>query len=172
MGNCLSDPSTDKKAKPSSSSSGQRLGSTPTVKAEPGPKPKQSNIHTLNSPSSPPQLPPSSVSSKANYHGGRNTLGDGYEDPVRAEGQGGAREAALRAAEERAAKVSSTVPLRDPDGQLRWKLRRKHVSRSDLHMRTSSPWTYRLITVDGIRRTWPWRLVRLACVLNVLTRIA
>jgi hypothetical protein len=44
--------------------------------------------------------------------GGRNTLGDGFEDPVRGEGwEVEAREARLRAAEERAAKVSSLSRL-------------------------------------------------------------
>lgn len=102
MGNCLSDPSSDGKPK-TSSAGGQRLGSTATPK--PTSAPPKSNIHTLASSSSPaPQQ--NSVSGKNNYQGGRNTLGDGFEDPVRAQGEGGAREAALRAAEERQAKVS------------------------------------------------------------------
>lgn len=111
MGNCLSDPSSDGRPK-TSSAGGQRLGSTSTPK--PTSAPPKSNIHTLSSSSSPaPQQ--NSLSGKNNYHGGRNTLGDGFEDPVRAQGEGGAREAALRAAEERQAKVSSVSLFRVRD---------------------------------------------------------
>lgn len=104
MGNCLSDPSSD--AKPKSSLAGaQRLGSPPTS-PKPVSAPPKSNIHTLASSASPPQQ--ASIARKHNLTGGQNTLGDGFEDPVRVKGEGGggAREARLRAAEERAAKVS------------------------------------------------------------------
>lgn len=90
MGNCLSDPSTPKATK-MPKSGGNRLGSA-------GPPPAAASSSKPPAPVSSSSIPPTSP--------GR-VLGDGFEDPLRGQGNLGAREAALKAAEERAAKVSS-----------------------------------------------------------------
>lgn len=90
MGNCLSDPSSSS-SKKSLSGGGQRLGSGPT-------------------PSTPSGLGAGhSTAGQAGrtFSGGGHTVGDGYEDPARLDGDAGAKAAAARAAEQRAQAVSS-----------------------------------------------------------------
>lgn len=97
MGNCLGcmeDPSASgakNTKKTSTSGGGQRLGSAPTTPV-------------ATSAATPAAAAAGVPSSGSRYQGGSNMLGDGFEDIRRAEGP---REAALRAAEERAAKVCS-----------------------------------------------------------------
>lgn len=100
MGNCLSDPSEPKKSSSAKEkvSGGQRLGSAPT--------PAPVAVQPAREQHQQPPLSSTSPSRNHGLQGGRNMLGDGFEDPVRAQGGAGAREAALRAAEARQAKVS------------------------------------------------------------------
>jgi hypothetical protein len=95
MGSCLSSPEAPPKKKTASSGGGQRLGSGPTPTA---------GTTTVGGGSA-PGLSASNNSAQP-FVGGGKTVGDGYEDPARLDGDAGAKAAAARAAEQRAQAVS------------------------------------------------------------------
>lgn len=97
MGSCLSSPEAPPKTK--TTGGGQRLGSGPvpntgaTVGGGGG-----GSGHAFSQP----------------FVGGGKTVGDGFEDPARLDGNAGAKAAAARAAEQRAQAVSRSTPLSNP----------------------------------------------------------
>ncbi|CDZ97045.1 hypothetical protein [Phaffia rhodozyma] len=123
MGNCLSDPSKASSTKASSTKTkpfkgqGHSLSSPSSSSNTPGTQQARPNGDTSTTATSPPSLGP-----------GR-PLGDGFQDPVRIPGQqSNAREAAAKAAQERAnANSTRGISSANPkSGQLSAKLKEQN----------------------------------------------